>query len=132
MLALAEESADKPALLRTIAEGEGLSRKYLFALFASLRGAGLVRSKRGRNGGYSLARPASEITVSEVVRTLEGSLSLVDCVDDNGICESSEHCIIREVWQKVSEAISDTLAGMTLEDLVRRRKLREPPSPGCR
>lgn len=117
MLELAVGYGDGPILMSTISENQEVSRKYLYALLSSLKAAGLVRSVRGTGGGYVLARKPSEITLGDIIRALEGSLCLVDCVDDESVCDRSSACVAREVWQKLSTRIEQFLNGMTLADL---------------
>lgn len=117
MLELAIGYGDGPILMSTISENQEVSRKYLYALLSSLKAAGLVRSVRGTGGGYVLARNPSEITLGDIIRALEGSLCLVDCVDDESVCDRSAACVAREVWQKLSARIELFLNGMTLADL---------------
>ena len=122
MLDLAQSFGDGPVLMNTMARNQELSPKYLHALLTTLKSAGLVRSLRGAKGGYTLARPPSKIKVSEVIQGLEGSLSIVDCVEDKILCKRSEHCITRDVWDELSKAIENVLENWTLEDLVLRKK----------
>jgi len=121
MLELALNFGGKPVLMRSIAENQGISRKYLHALLTSLKAAGLVRSVRGSGGGYLLAKTPSNIRVNEVVRVLEGSLSLTDCVEDDRTCKRSSNCVTIELWRQLSEAMENLLASVTLQDLVTRQ-----------
>jgi Rrf2 family transcriptional regulator, iron-sulfur cluster assembly transcription factor len=121
MLELALNYGGKPVLMRTIADNQGISRKYLHALLTSLKAAGLVRSIRGSGGGYLLARAPSNIRVDEVVRVLEGSLSLTDCVEDASTCKRSSCCVTIDLWRELSAAIQNLLAGVTIQDLVTRQ-----------
>ncbi len=105
-------------MMQHIATSQGVSRKYLDSIFASLKTAGLVRSRRGVGGGHLLARDPEKVKLSEVLRALEGPLSLVDCVGDAELCDRSHRCVTRDVWSAVGEAIDGVLAGITLSDLV--------------
>jgi Rrf2 family protein len=107
-----------PVLASTLARRERLSLKYLQSLLAAMRSAGIVRSVRGVGGGFQLARPPLEIRLGEVLRAVEGPLSLVDCVTRAGACSRSKDCTARRVWQALSGTISETLDGVTLESLV--------------
>ena len=118
MFELAWSFGEGPLLMSAIAERQGLSRKHLHALLTSLKSAGLVRSIRGPGGGFVLTRSPDQIKLSEVLRALEGPLSLVDCVADRRSCDRANRCAARGVWQKLSGAIEEVLDGVTLEDLV--------------
>ena len=117
-------SAD-PISLASIAEAEGLPLAYLEHLVQRLRRAGLVESRRGAHGGYSLARPADEITMATVVAALEGEIAPIECItaDSNGalVCarEGESPCPTKLLWTRVQRAIVRTLTEMTLADLVR-------------
>ena len=118
MLELARRFGEGPLLMSTIAQEQQLSRKHLHALLTALRSAGLVCSIRGPGGGFVLARSPVQIELSQVLRALEGPLSLVDCVADERTCNRTNHCVARGVWQKLSGAIEEVLDGVTLEDLA--------------
>lgn len=118
MFELARGFGHTPVLMSTVAERQRLSRKYLHALLTALKSAGLVRSVRGFGGGFVLARPPAEIRLSEVLRALEGPLSLVDCVADMRACDRARGCPARRVWQEVAGAVENVLDNVTLQDLV--------------
>lgn len=118
MFELARGFGQPPLLMNTVAERQGLSRKYLHALLSALKSAGLVRSVRGSNGGFVLARPPAEIKLSEVLLALEGPLSLVDCVADGRACDRAGRCPTRRVWQQLAAALENVLENVTLADLV--------------
>jgi len=86
-----------------------------------LRKAGLVTSKRGPQGGHSLARPPAQINLAEAVLALEGSTAPTACVDDNTIrkCPIAEQCALRQIWRQVKQATDTILENTTLEDLCR-------------
>ena len=125
MLDLAQSFGSGPVLMNTMARNQELSPKYLHALLIILKSAGLIRSVRGAKGGYTLSRPPSKIKVSEVIHRLEGSLSIVDCVEDKTLCIRSEHCVTRDVWDDLSKAFENVLENLTLEDLVLRKNEKE-------
>lgn len=112
--------------LSTIAESENLPYSYLEHLVARLRDAGLVISERGAHGGYRLARDPSSITMLEIVQSLEGPITPMDCfhTEPSGrvLCsheENSEHaCATKLLWTRVQGGITKTLTGMTLAELV--------------
>jgi Rrf2 family cysteine metabolism transcriptional repressor len=118
---------DGPASLASIAEAEGLPQAYLEHLAARLRRAGLVESRRGARGGYSLARPAEAITMAEVVRALEGQIAPIECItsgaDGDLTCAregdpSHQRCPTKLLWTRVQGSIVRTLNDMTLADLA--------------
>lgn len=125
MLDLALNLGREPVLLRDIATRQEVSEKYLEHSMSSLRNAGLVRSIRGAHGGYVLAKPPSEIRLSEIMEVLEGSMAPVECVDDREVCHRADLCVTRDIWVKMKEAIDNILESTTLEDLAERYKEKE-------
>ena len=125
MLDLALNFGKEPVLLRDIATRQEVSEKYLEHSMSSLRNAGLVRSIRGARGGYILAKPPSEIRLSEIMEVLEGSMAPVECVDDSEVCHRADLCVTRDIWEKMKEAIDNILESTTLEDLAERYKDKE-------
>jgi len=122
---LAIEESSTPISLKTIAKRQCLTPKYLERLFADLKKAGIVFGYRGATGGYRLARKADDIRLSEVVRVLEKSL-VIDCIHNNGSCESQETCLTRLIWQEIEDAIFERLDKFSIADLARRST--KPPS----
>jgi len=120
MLALAENRQKKPVFLKDIASSEEISEKYLSQIIIPLKGKGLVTTFRGAHGGYLLSRPASEISLREIIEPLEGDLSLVDCVGNPGVCDRSNACASREVWDEMSLLLLNFLDTFTLEDLIKK------------
>jgi len=121
---LALHYGGKPVLMRTVAENQGISRKYLHALLTSLKAAGFVRSIRGSGGGYLLAKSPERICINDVVQVLEGSLSITDCVEDPQSCARSPSCVTHELWQRLNGAVAGLLSTVTLADLVARHSAR--------
>ena len=128
MIDLAQAYGEGPVLVRSVADRQEVSSKYLHALLGTLKSAGLVRSVRGSGGGYALARHPSEVRLTEIVEALEGPLSVVDCVADEALCRRSASCAVRDVWLTVSEAVTDVLSSLTLEELVERQRAKEAGS----
>jgi len=125
MLELAYHYGEGPIELKEIATRENISLKYLEQVINPLRGAGLVKAARGSKGGYSLAKPPSEICLYDVVETLEGPLNLLECLRDSKVCQKVPSCVTRDIWQEVSEAISKIFYSVTLEDMVNRKREKE-------
>lgn len=122
MYELARSGREGPLPLHVIARRQGLSEHYLEQLVGALRQAGLVRSVRGAQGGYQLARSPEEITVGDVVRVLEGPIAVTDCTvpgRETDLCGRAAGCVARGVWERVSQSIARVLDSITLADLCR-------------
>ena len=122
MAHLAGTDAARPVSLGSIAEAEGLPLAYLEHLVQRLRREGLVASRRGAHGGYTLSRPAQEITMAEIVSALEGHLAPIECITPEGMCsrevKGDAPCPTKLLWTRVQGSIVRTLSDMTLEDLI--------------
>jgi Rrf2 family cysteine metabolism transcriptional repressor len=127
LLDLALHQGEGLVLLKDIARRQEFSLPYLEHLIAPLIAAGLVKSTRGARGGVSLLKPPSEIKLSEVVQLLEGSITLVDCVNNPALCHRSALCVTRDIWVEMKEAMSQVLDSTTLQDLVERQKRKDRP-----
>jgi len=123
LLVLGREPNDDLLLVSDIAERENLPKKFLEAILLELNRNGLVRSRRGRGGGYALAKPADAITFGQVVRIMDGPLAPLSCVSVNYYrkcddCKDEETCAIRKVMRRVRDAIANELDGTTLADAL--------------
>jgi Rrf2 family transcriptional regulator, cysteine metabolism repressor len=122
MVQLARHHGTGPASLAGIALEEDLPRAYLEQLVVSLREAGLVVSTRGAHGGYELARAPESISMSEVLRALEGPIAPMFCATDDPehavLCDRSARCTVNVLWVRVRDAITGALDSMTLADLA--------------
>jgi len=122
LLDLALHHDEEPVLLKDIARRQQISLSYLEHLIAPLIVGGLVRSTRGARGGMSLAKPADEIGLDEVIRLLEGSVALSECVMNPEACPRSGACAARDLWIEVKDAINGVLGSVTLGELVERQQ----------
>jgi Rrf2 family iron-sulfur cluster assembly transcriptional regulator len=122
LLSLALHESDRPTSVKEIAERTNLPQPYLEQILLAVKGAGLVRSKRGVGGGYVLARPPAEITVAEILAAVDGPLTTL--MGEHDHCEG--HCVLQEVWVGVSEEMGKILAGYTLAELVERTRIGHP------
>ncbi|MDF2567847.1 MAG: transcriptional regulator, BadM/Rrf2 family [Oscillospiraceae bacterium] len=104
--------------LKEISKRQNISGKYLEQIIMNLNKAGLVRSVRGSQGGYSLKESPENIIVGDILRAVEGSLSPVECVDDKNCCEKHDTCGTIIVWEKLKKAVDDVIDNITLKDLV--------------
>jgi Rrf2 family protein len=120
-----------PVPLGQIAARQGISLKYLEQDFSLLRRKGFVRSVKGAQGGYVLDRDPATTTVLEIVRTLEGDQGLVDRLadDDLALATPIRRCLEAIVWQPLNEQIDQTLAVITLQDLLQADLLGDDTEP---
>jgi len=123
MLDLAAHHDQGPTPLREIAKRQDLSVKYLEQLIIPLKAAGYIRSVRGARGGYTLAKKPDKISIGQVIKVLEGGLSLVDCVEDPKVCERENNCPTRDIWLRMSERLMEELSSLTLRDVLDGKKL---------
>lgn len=123
MLDLALNNTGEYITIKSIATRQDISEKYLEQIISLLNRAGYVKSIRGAQGGYRLAKDPVEYTVGMILRLTEGSLAPVECVDDNNTeCARNNGCVTREVWIELYEAISNVVDNITLQDLVDRQR----------
>jgi Rrf2 family transcriptional regulator, iron-sulfur cluster assembly transcription factor len=120
LMDLAEHGVHGPVQVGAVAKRQGISVKYLEKLAHTLKQGGLIKSLRGAKGGHLLARPASDITMGEIVRILEGGLDLVSCSTSRGSCPRLADCPTSRLWQEASQALLEKLDSITLEALTRR------------
>src|SRR5918997_4295408 len=137
MAHLAARNGEEPISLGSIAESERLPQAYLEHLVQRLRRAGLVESRRGAHGGYSLARPAGTISMAEVVEALEGDIAPIECISEGAdgslTCSREAHgdaCPTKLLWTRVRGSIVTTLRETPLSDLAAPRVPGRPkPAP---
>lgn len=115
---LAMYKGKSPRLIREISQSQNLSEKYVGRLIIELRKGGFVNSVRGAHGGYVLAKRPSEISLLDVLETMEGDISIVDCVTCPLKCKRAENCLTRGVWAVLNEKIRRTLSKMTLSNVI--------------
>lgn len=114
-----------------IAETQHIPKKFLDTILLDLKNHGLINSKKGKGGGYSLARPASRITVGQIVRILNGSLALLPCLDETARkpctdCGDESTCRVRRVMSKAGAAIAEILDETSLRDMAGSNGTRSP------
>ena len=125
MLDLALNNTGECIKVKEIANRQGISEKYLEQIIAVLNKAGYVKSVRGAQGGYRIAREPKEYTVGMILRLTEGSLAPVACLEEGADeCERCDTCETLEVWKKLYDAINDVVDNVTLADLVEQRQRR--------
>jgi Rrf2 family protein len=113
----------------------GVPRRYLTLLMRELQAKSIVRGVRGVHGGFTLGRPADQITVGQVIRVMEGPLAPIGCASlsihipcPTTRCQEEESCVMRAMWLDVRQAISDVVDNTTFADLVARRRAGTPTS----
>jgi Rrf2 family protein len=109
-----------PTSVRDIAERTGLPQPYLEQILLALKGAGLVRSKRGVGGGYVLAREPSTITLAHIVSAVDGPIVVGDFGEphQNGACDHEGQCVLLAIWAMVSDHMRRHLGELTLSDIA--------------
>lgn len=119
MLDLALSGDSRPVRVKEIAKRQEISEKYMEQIISILNKAGFVRSIRGPQGGYFLARKPSEYTVGMILRLTEGSMCPVDCLEyEEQGCKRREDCVTLILWKRLDEAVRGVIDAVTLEDLV--------------
>ena len=118
LVELAGYHGQGPIPLSRVAAAQDISLAYLEQIVAPLREAGLLKSRRGAYGGYSLARVPSQVTVGDVLRVLEGAIVPVPCVSADQSCTREAGCAARLVWERVRNSLVETLDSITLADLA--------------
>ena len=125
MLDLAEHQNDGYVALKDIAQRQNVSKKYLEQIVPILNKSDILRTNRGFQGGYRLAKTPDKYTVGEILRATEGSLSPVACLDHDPIeCERSGECPTLPVWQGLYKVINEYLDSVTLQDILNQQKER--------
>jgi len=125
LYALANDDSNGPVLIADLAEREHIQHKFLEVILLELRNAGILRSKKGKGGGYALARAPREVTLGQIIRVVDGPLAPIPCVSERAYvrceeCVSEESCGTRMVMKEVRDAISKILDGTTLADVCER------------
>ena len=130
LLALAKRQEHTPVLISTVAEQERIPKKFLEMILLELKNAGLLQSKKGKGGGYFLARPPEAISLGEVIRALDGPLAPLPCVSQRAYqkcdeCENEATCVIRAVMKEVRDATATVLDRESLADVLKREEALE-------
>ena len=119
LIDLAEHEGDGFIALKDIAERQNISKKYLEQIVPILSRSGILRTNRGSQGGYALDKEPDHVTVGEILRLTEGSLSPVACLDgDPAQCPRSADCPTLPVWQGLNRVINEYLDGITLRSIL--------------
>lgn len=130
LLSLALHSEGQPTSVRDVAERTGLPQPYLEQILLALKGAGLVRSKRGVGGGYVLARDPSEVTLGQIVSAVDGPIVAGDFGEphQDGACDHEGQCVLLAVWADVGQRMRQHLDSFTLADMVAQARGTQAPA----
>ena len=125
MSVLAREYGLGPVLIADLSKKERIPRKFLESILLDLKRKGILRSKKGKGGGYLLSRAPAEVSIGELVRALDGPLALLPCVSKTAYrrcdeCIDERTCGIRSVMKEVRDKTAEILDGTSLEDLILR------------
>ena len=125
MIHIANHHSEGNILIADIAQAEGISKKFLEMILLELKNHGLLKSKKGKGGGYALAKPLHQIFVGEILRILDGPLAPVPCVSQTAYqrckdCLDENTCAIRFVMKDVRDAMANIVDRCTLEDLIQK------------
>src|SRR5688572_7844322 len=116
---------DVPIRVQDIAQRQGIPMKFLFQIMQVLKRVDIVRSKRGTEGGYVLARHPGQITVGDVIRSMSGPFVQLSCLESGTLeddCGKQSTCHFKPIWADVDRAIAGVLNNITFEELVRRER----------
>lgn len=123
---IAYNSGTLPAQIQDISRRQEISPRYLEQIFQNFKRSGILKSKRGPNGGYYLARSPEAITIKDIIQSAEGDIALVECVNGKvvrkkkGVCQFDGSCVTQTVWQEATDKLNELLASMTLKTLCER------------
>lgn len=119
MLDLAENQTNGFVALKDIADRQGISKKYLEQIVPLLNKSGVLKTTRGYQGGYMLAKKPEEYTVGDILRITEGSLAPVACLDDEvNMCSKADSCMTLPVWKGLNRVIIEYLDSITLQSII--------------
>jgi Rrf2 family protein len=127
MVALSRDYGKGPILINEVAEREHIPRRFLELILLELRNQGVLRSKKGKGGGYMLSRPPSQISVGQVIRMLEGPIALLPCVSKTAYercedCDDEKSCAVRLLTKDVREATAAIFDSTSFADLIERSR----------
>lgn len=120
ILELALRAGEGPVRIADVAEAQAIPLRFLEVILGQLKQAGFVDSRRGRAGGYFLARSADSISVGDVLRFVQGPLVPVECLSEKAgeTCSLSGNCVFVSLWQEVQQAVTAIYDGRTFQDLA--------------
>lgn len=121
LVALAKRARGSVVMIDEVSREEDIPKSFLAKIFQSLARAGLVHSVRGTGGGFALARPASQITVLEIIEAIEGPIALQRCLEEKPDCHHMAGCALCGLFAEAQDRLRETFARTSLEELARRQ-----------
>ena len=118
LIDIAIHNSNSPRMIKQIAESQQISSKYVSRLILELKNAGFVKSVRGVNGGYILAKSPNAISLLDVVEAMEGEILIVDCVMNSDCCGRCSTCPARNVWKTANDSLRNSLGWLTLASAI--------------
>lgn len=118
LIDIAIHNSNSPRMIKQLAESQQISSKYVSRLILELKNAGFVKSVRGVNGGYILAKSPNAISLLDVVEAMEGEISIVDCVMNSDCCGRCSTCPARNVWKTANDSLRNSLGWLTLASAI--------------
>ena len=117
---LAKHQGQEPVKIQAIAEAQDIPQRFLENILSQLRQSGIVASRRGKHGGYLLVRERARLSVGEVLRLVQGPISIVDCSGNDGdvTCSFGRDCVFWPMWRKAQTALDDIYDNISFQDLV--------------
>lgn len=111
-------NSHEAVILKSVSEEEGISIRYLEQIIIPLKINKLVKSIRGAGGGYTLGKGPTEIRLCDILQSLEGTCSLVECVEDESYCEKIKTCGTHDIWKGATELLKNYFSSLTLQDAL--------------
>lgn len=124
MLEIALDETGNGVLQKDISVRQRISLKYLDSIISSLKTAGLIMNVRGKKSGYIITRLPVKIKIIDIYKAFEPGVVVVDCINQNYVCDLSRTCGVRDFWGGLNKAIVQYLDSHTLEDIVKEHKLK--------
>jgi len=129
MLDLAERKDAGFISLKEIAERQNISKQYLEQIVSLLNTSSVLRTSRGKQGGYMLSKEPSKYSVAQILRITEGSLAPVACLEDEvNLCDRADACKTLPMWNGLNKVISEYLEGISLQDILEQYQERSESS----
>ena len=123
---IAYNSGNLPAQIKDISRRQDISPRYLEQIFQDLKKAGLLKSRRGPQGGYALAKKIQEITVQDVILATEGEMAVVACTKESPSCKQKcgfdKNCVTQMIWKKANQHLNEYFGSITIKDLCDQAK----------